>query len=91
MFGEAVGRHLAGLGKRVAILGSGGLSHDPPFPQLDRATEPQLEFLVAGRNPSAEAREARVRRVMDAAERFVAGTLHVLIPVQHGTEHSPRF
>ena len=80
LLGEAVGRYLAGLGKRVVVLGSGGLSHDPPFPQLDQATEPQLEFLIAGRNPSAEAREARVRRVMDAADRFVAGNSPCLDP-----------
>lgn len=80
LLGEAVGHYLAGLGKRVVVLGSGGLSHDPPFPQLDQATEPQLEFLIAGRNPSAEAREARVRRVMDAAERFVAGNSPCLDP-----------
>jgi 2,3-dihydroxyphenylpropionate 1,2-dioxygenase len=80
LLGEAVGRHLVSLKKRVVILGSGGLSHDPPFPQLENAAEPQLEFLIAGRNPSAEAREARVRRVKDAAERFVAGDASCLEP-----------
>ena len=80
LLGEAVGRHLLGTGKRVVILGSGGLSHDPPLPQLEKAAEPQLEFLMAGRNPSAEARNARVRRVMDAAERFVAGDSPCLAP-----------
>ena len=42
LLGEAVGRHLVGLGKRVVLLGSGGLSHDPPLPQLEdscRATD----------------------------------------------------
>ncbi len=80
LLGDAVGRYVVASKKRVVILGSGGLSHDPPFPQLEKATEPQLEFLIAGRNPSAEARNARVRRVMDAAERFVAGDSPCLPP-----------
>ncbi|MCP6589060.1 3-carboxyethylcatechol 2,3-dioxygenase, partial [Klebsiella pneumoniae] len=32
MLGEAVGRFLTTLNKRVLILGSGGLSHQPPVP-----------------------------------------------------------
>jgi 2,3-dihydroxyphenylpropionate 1,2-dioxygenase len=80
LLGEAVGQHLVGLGKRVVILGSGGLSHDPPLPQLETAVEPLIEFLIAGRNPSAEVINARVRRVMDAAERFVAGDSPCLAP-----------
>ena len=35
--GAAVGRWVSGLNKRVLILGSGGLSHDPPIPQIDTA------------------------------------------------------
>jgi 2,3-dihydroxyphenylpropionate 1,2-dioxygenase len=80
LLGEAVGRYLAKLGKRVVIMGSGGLSHDPPLPRLDNATEPQLEFLIAGRNPPIEVRDARVTRVKAAAERFVAGDSTCLSP-----------
>jgi len=35
--GAAVGTFLATLGKRVLVLGSGGLSHDPPVPTLATA------------------------------------------------------
>src|SRR6266403_3743256 len=35
--GAAVGTYLATLGKRVLVLGSGGLSHDPPVPTLATA------------------------------------------------------
>ena len=35
--GAAVGRFAAGLNKRVLLVGSGGLSHDPPVPTLASA------------------------------------------------------
>jgi len=35
--GEAPGRYLSGLDKRVLLIGSGGLSHKPPVPILDTA------------------------------------------------------
>ena len=36
--GTAVGSYLATLNKRVLVVGSGGLSHDPPVPTLATAT-----------------------------------------------------
>jgi 2,3-dihydroxyphenylpropionate 1,2-dioxygenase len=51
MLGAAVGRFAAGLGKRVAFLGSGGLSHETGdiFPQLHETQDPALrEFLIHG-------------------------------------------
>ena len=50
-FGAAVGRFAARSGQRVAVLGSGGLSHDTGdiFPQLHEVTDPTLrEFLIHG-------------------------------------------
>ncbi len=49
--GDAVGRFVAGLGKRVAILGSGGLSHETGmvFPQYDTAPDQRIrDFVVHG-------------------------------------------
>lgn len=49
--GEAVGRFANTLGKRVAFLGSGGLSHETSmiFPQFDTApTEDIRDFIVHG-------------------------------------------
>lgn len=49
--GEAVGRWASTLGKRVAILGSGGLSHqtDFIFPQYDTAPNDDVrQFIVHG-------------------------------------------
>lgn len=38
LLGEAMGRFLNTLNKRVLILGSGGLSHQPPVPGWRRPT-----------------------------------------------------
>ena len=37
MLGEAIGRFTSTLNKRVLFLGSGGLSHQPPVPELAKA------------------------------------------------------
>jgi 2,3-dihydroxyphenylpropionate 1,2-dioxygenase len=58
--GRAVGRFWPG-GRNVLILGSGGLSHDPPTPQMGHVPPEVEEFLIAGRNPpGAGARQANV-------------------------------
>jgi len=59
--GEAVGNHLIGLEKRVLVLGSGGLSHDPPVS-------------VRNRRMTAEERQARQAAVIDAARSYADGT-----------------
>jgi 2,3-dihydroxyphenylpropionate 1,2-dioxygenase len=66
--GEAVGRFVATLNKRVLILGTGGLSHEPPVPLLSGAPEEIAEFLIAGRNPTPEARAARQARTIAAGQ-----------------------
>lgn len=77
--GQAVGEYLAGLGdERVLLIGSGGLSHDPPVPQWATATEAQRAMLLDGRNPTAAARDARQQRVIDTARAFAAGEADIL-------------
>jgi 2,3-dihydroxyphenylpropionate 1,2-dioxygenase len=71
--GTAVGEFLAGLDERVLVIGSGGLSHDPPVPQWATASEPQRAALLDGRHPTAEARDARQQRVIDTAVKFARG------------------
>jgi 2,3-dihydroxyphenylpropionate 1,2-dioxygenase len=68
--GEAVGRYLAKLDKRVLILGTGGLSHEPPVPLLAGAPDEISNFLIAGRNPTAEGRAARQARTVAAGKVF---------------------
>lgn len=62
--GEAVGKFIAKLNKRVLILGTGGLSHEPPVPLLAGAPEEIANFLIAGRNPTPEFRAARQARTL---------------------------
>jgi 2,3-dihydroxyphenylpropionate 1,2-dioxygenase len=64
--GEAVGRFVAGLEKRVLILGTGGLSHEPPVPLFSAVGAEAREFLLAGRNPTPAARAARQARTVAA-------------------------
>ncbi len=71
--GEAIGRYAAGLGKRVLFVGSGGLSHDPPLPQIATADAQRREFLIAGRNPGPEARAARQERILAAGRASAKG------------------
>ena len=66
--GAAVGSFLAKLDKRVLVLGSGGLSHEPPVPLLASAPEEIANFLIAGRNPTPEARAARQARTIAAGK-----------------------
>lgn len=66
--GEAVGRFIAGLDKRVLVLGTGGLSHEPPVPLFAGAPAEIAEFLISGRNPTPEARAARQARTIAAGK-----------------------
>ena len=71
--GTAVGQYLATLDKRVLVVGSGGLSHDPPVPTLSTAPAAALGRIVLGEPMSAEQRQARQVAVMDAAHTFAHG------------------
>ena len=82
MLGEAIGRFLAESGKRVLVIGSGGISHEPPVPELSGASAEVAERLIAGRNPTPESRNARQARTVAAARDFTLGTnaMHPLNP-----------
>ena len=71
--GTAVGSYLATLDKRVLLVGSGGLSHDPPVPTLSTATPQVVERIVHGRPMTPDQRSARQTAVIDAAKSFAAG------------------
>lgn len=72
--GEAVGRFARELDKKVLVIGSGGLSHEPPVPKLAGATpEVRERLLGGGRVLSPEARYERETRVIDAAKAYAAG------------------
>ena len=68
--GKAVGEWAQASTKRIAIIGSGGLSHDPPLPQRSAAMDAE------GMGPRVldhSARVSRQNRVFSAAEAFAAG------------------
>ena len=71
--GAAVGTYLATLGKRVLVVGSGGLSHDPPVPTLATAPPAALARIVHGEPMTPDQRQARQVAVMDAAQAFAHG------------------
>ncbi|MGA8125927.1 MAG: 3-carboxyethylcatechol 2,3-dioxygenase [Mycobacterium sp.] len=71
--GTAVGSYLATLDKRVLVVGSGGLSHDPPVPTLAAATPAVVQRIVHGAPMTPEQRLARQTAVMDAAANFAGG------------------
>jgi len=73
LLGEAIGRYLFSRDGRVLVIGSGGLSHDPPVPQMGSADERQRARLVNGRNPTSAARAEREERVRAAARAFAKG------------------
>lgn len=71
--GAAVGRFAAQLGKRVLIIASGGLSHDPPVPVFATADEAGQERLIDGRDVSLEQRAAREAGILATARRNASG------------------
>ncbi|WP_255605375.1 3-carboxyethylcatechol 2,3-dioxygenase [Mycolicibacterium xanthum] len=85
--GDAVGRYLGTLGKRVLIIGSGGLSHDPPVPTLATAPPAALDRIVHGVPMTTEQRQARQTAVMEAAREFAAGN-GSLAPLNPDWDHA---
>lgn len=82
--GRAVGQFIQSLNlenERVLILGTGGLSHDPPTPQMGSVPPEVEEFLIAGRNPTAEARDARQAKVIAVGQKLAAGDTSVSVPL----------
>jgi 2,3-dihydroxyphenylpropionate 1,2-dioxygenase len=71
--GAAVGNYLATLDKRVLVIGSGGLSHDPPVPTLATAPPAARGRIVLGEPMSPEQRQARQAAVVEAANSFAHG------------------
>ncbi len=79
-FGAAVGQFVASLDQRVLVIGSGGLSHDPPVPQLSTAAPETRQRIVHRRDISAEDERAMRERVVGATRDFLAGNSRMLPP-----------
>lgn len=82
--GRAVGQFIQSLNlenERVLILGTGGLSHDPPTPQMGSVPPEVEEFLIAGRNPTEEARNTRQGKIIAVGQKLAAGDTSVAVPL----------
>jgi 2,3-dihydroxyphenylpropionate 1,2-dioxygenase len=79
-FGTAIGNFLAGLDKRVVLIGSGGLSHDPPVPDLDTAPPAVRERIIVRQHMSAQDLEDVVVRVTGETRKFLEGGGNLLKP-----------
>ncbi|HEY6792811.1 MAG TPA: 3-carboxyethylcatechol 2,3-dioxygenase [Trebonia sp.] len=72
--GAAIGRFFARRDERVLLVGSGGLSHDPPVPDLDTAPSAVAERLICGRPLTDEEAERKHSGAIAEARRLAAGT-----------------
>lgn len=72
--GDAIGRFFAGRDEKVLIVGSGGLSHDPPMPAPETAPPALAERLLSGRPLTAEEADAKHAGAVAEGKRLAAGT-----------------
>jgi 2,3-dihydroxyphenylpropionate 1,2-dioxygenase len=72
-FGAAIGAFLVERNLRATVIGSGGLSHDPPTPRLDQSPPAVAQRLISRHTPTQEELDAREARVIAAARDLVVG------------------
>jgi 2,3-dihydroxyphenylpropionate 1,2-dioxygenase len=74
LLGSVIGSVAASLNRRVLIIGSGGLSHDPPVPRLEDAAPDVAAVLISeGRRLTPQQRAFRQLRVIQAGRNYAAG------------------
>jgi 2,3-dihydroxyphenylpropionate 1,2-dioxygenase len=71
--GQAIGRFLDGVPRRALLIGSGGLSHEPPVPTLSHPDAAVRERITTRAEATPEQREAKTQRVMAAGRALAAG------------------
>jgi 2,3-dihydroxyphenylpropionate 1,2-dioxygenase len=76
--GRAVGQWANARPEKMLLLGSGGLSHDPPMPTLANATPEIRQRLIEGVAMTPEQRAAREQRAADEGKAMAAGTSKLL-------------
>src|SRR5882672_7752956 len=72
--GQAIGRFLEGEPRRTLLIGSGGLSHEPPVPTLSHPDAAVRERITRKSEPTPAEREAKTQRVMAAGRAMAEGT-----------------
>jgi 2,3-dihydroxyphenylpropionate 1,2-dioxygenase len=71
--GRAVGAWLDTLPGRTLVVGSGGLSHEPPVPTLDHPDAGVRERITVKWTPTQAERDAKTQRVMAAGVALAKG------------------
>lgn len=71
--GEAIGLFLDSLPQRTLLIGSGGLSHEPPVPTLAHPDRAVRERITVKQVPSVAERDAKTQRVMAAGLALARG------------------
>jgi 2,3-dihydroxyphenylpropionate 1,2-dioxygenase len=71
--GQVIGRFLDAEPRRTLLIGSGGLSHEPPVPTLSHPDAAVRERITARNEPTPAEREAKTQRVMAAGRALAAG------------------
>lgn len=80
--GRAIGDFLDTLPGRTLVIGSGGLSHEPPVPTLAHPDPAVRDRITVRSTPTAAERDAKTQRVMAAGRALAAGdsTMKPLAP-----------
>lgn len=71
--GRAIGAFLDTLPGRTLLIGSGGLSHEPPVPTLSHPDVAVRERITVKREPTAAERELKTQHVKAAGMALAAG------------------
>lgn len=72
--GRAIGAYLDSIGERTLVIGSGGLSHEPPVPTFANPDPAIRERITARQFPTPADRDAKTQRVMAAGMALASGT-----------------
>lgn len=72
-FGKALGRFLDTVPGRTLVIGSGGLSHEPPMPGMDHPNPDVRERITVRTEATPADREARIGRAVAAGIALASG------------------
>lgn len=72
--GRALGKHFAADTRRILVIGSGGLSHDPPIPTLNHPDPGVRERITVRNRMTPDQRAIRQQHVIAAGKALAAGT-----------------
>lgn len=72
--GEAIGRFLDREPRRTLLIGSGGLSHEPPVPTLSHPDAAVRERITCKAQPTQAERDAKTERVKAAGRALAEGS-----------------